>query len=113
MNRRSFLKGLAAAFVAANALPIKAAIPTEPWMEEWLAAIAPIYSDYISNITIWGVGALKETDDYPFIRSIAPYDLLQDQDSPWLLEARTNSSVEFGSTLVYQPIDRRLKGLFR
>ena len=114
-SRRSFLKGLAAALVAANAMPLKVVgqLPGDLWYKEWLAAIAPIYSDYISNIMIWGVGALKEVDDFPYIRAVSPYELFQDLDDPDLLEARKNSSTEFGKTLIYQPIDGRLKGLYK
>ncbi|HEX9613638.1 MAG TPA: hypothetical protein VGA05_08490 [Candidatus Bathyarchaeia archaeon] len=73
-SRRSFLKGFASALVATGALPTVKAIPIDTGLiyDEWLAAVGPIYVTYTNNILVFGIGALQETQDFPYVRSVDP-----------------------------------------
>ena len=44
---------------------------------QWLRDTNPIWQDFHENQFIFGIGALKQIDDYPYIESVHPRDLRQ------------------------------------
>lgn len=66
MNRRDFLKGILGTAAVASLTPTLMVEATPDWTE----AIMPIYSDYITNVLLFGTGAIQSVDSFPFIRSI-------------------------------------------
>ena len=73
MNRRDFLKGLFGT-AAVAAIGVSAGLE-EAFTQDWQAALMPIWADYYSNVLIYGVGVIKTTDEFPFIRSIPPQEI--------------------------------------
>ena len=109
MNRRSFLKGLASVFAASAVTPvlIKPTPAEIAWANEWLAAIEPIQAAYLQNLMIYGIAALKTTADFPFVRSVDPREIIQDDVQ--MAEARKNSEGYYAKSLVINPSDKAKK----
>lgn len=107
LSRRSFFKGLAATLVATAALP-KIPLEYKPAFDEWIAAVGPIYAKYVENVFVFGVGALVQTCEFPFVRSVDPREIIQDTEA--FAKIRGECDSEYGHSLVCLPTDK-LKGL--
>lgn len=96
MNRRAFLKGCAAVAVASQVVPSLVTTPAMELLEDfeqlkasyeqWLKDTADIFSDCFSNTIIFGVGAIRQVEQYPYIESVDPYQLPWPKTSGGLLE---------------------------
>lgn len=77
MNRRQFILGMAsAAAIPIIGKPSSALnLPTEA---EFMTMFITAYSDYTANMFIFGVGALRYTDTFPYVESVDPRDLVID-----------------------------------
>ena len=79
MNRRDFLVGIAATAAITSAIPalsIEAPISAKVWYDQWLTDTTSIWVNFYENMLIYGTGAIKHIDEYPFIQSVSPKDLL-------------------------------------
>lgn len=108
LNRRGFLKGLAAAVVSTGVVgKVAAQAEMQPIVDRWVVDTAKIFSDYTSNIIIYGVGALQTCSEYPYIRCVDPREILQDDEAT--AQARSISNERYGKTLICAP--KILEGL--
>ena len=82
MNRRAFLTGLvASSAIAACPAAVEAALTAAPamtweqWYERWVIDASAVISDAFVDQIIFGVGAYKQCDEYPYVKRIDPRTL--------------------------------------
>lgn len=79
MNKRTFLLGLSttigAALTPAMVEVVVATTPAVDWkayFNKWVDDWSQVYSDYISDMIIYGRGALRTINTYPYIERVDP-----------------------------------------
>lgn len=99
MNRRDFLYGCAAIAVA-NTSGLAVAPDNGPhnmtateveaayraYYKQWQNDTANIFVDYFNNTILFGIGALRQIEEYPYIESVDPADLQMPATLGGLLE---------------------------
>lgn len=71
MNRRAFLTGLFGT-AAITALPVSAKVlePTLTLGPDWQTAIAKVYANYMTDLMLYGTGAIRSCDTFPWIENV-------------------------------------------
>lgn len=82
MNRRAFLTGLiATTALAPCAIAVDAVIASTPaldwktYIEQWYSDASDVMIKVCEDQIIWGVGAWRNIETYPFIERIDPHSL--------------------------------------
>lgn len=92
MNRRDFLHGLA---VTAAVIGIAPAMPTIPmsaktnaelWYTEWLKDTAHVWVEHYNNTILYGIGAIRRIEEYPYVESVPLSELTIPPSSGGLLD---------------------------
>lgn len=90
MNRREFITGIFSAAAIASIDPRTLVPEATP---DWALAVCKVYNDYMTNILLYGIGAIRSIDEFPYIENLNPEDIRIDIDK-YVVASNGNPSLK-------------------